>query len=158
MFSNMASAGSQMAGSITIDGTSYAITRRTGDNQVFGNFTIPEGYTAVFYALAVSSGGGDRQINLVSGDYRQELNVPGGSGAYQRLESEPLEPGTYSIEREGSSNVRLGIVVIRLIASGSGTGLTTPDAVPSAQKILREGRLLILRDGKVYDINGCLIY
>lgn len=157
MFSNMASAGSQMAGSITIDGTSYAITRRTGDNQVFGNFTIPEGYTAVFYALAVSSGGGDRQINLVSGDYRQELNVPGGSGAYQRLESEPLEPGTYSIEREGSSNVRLGIVVIRLIASGSGTGLTLPDAVPSAQKILRGGRLLILRDGKVYDVNGLVV-
>ena len=98
--------------------------------------------------------GGDRQINLVSGDYRQELNVPGGSGAYQRLESEPLEPGTYSIEREGSSNVRMGIVVIRLIASGSGTGLTTPEENDAARKVLRHGQVVIERGDRTYDLMG----
>ncbi len=154
-FSNMAVAGSQMAGSITIDGTSYAITRRTGDNQVFGNFTIPTGKTAIFYALAVSSGGGDRQINLVYGDYRQELNVPGGSGAYQRLESDELPAGTYSIEREGSSNVRLGIVVLKFIEAGGDT--TAIDVIQSENactKILRNGQVFIVREGQIYNLLG----
>jgi len=122
VFSNMVASGSQMAGSITIDGTSYAITRRTGDNAVFGKFTIPESKQGVFYALAVSSGGSDRQINLICGSKRYEFIVPGGSSSYQRIESEELPAGTYSIEREGNSNVRMGIAVLRFIDGEGGEG------------------------------------
>ena len=114
VFTSMVSSGSEMAGSITIDGTSYSVTRRTGDNATFGTFTIPSGKTGTFYALAVSSGAGDRQINLVCGGTTYELPVEGGSGSYKRLEQGDLPAGTYSIEREGSSNVRLGVVVVKL--------------------------------------------
>lgn len=117
-FSNMVASGSQMAGSITIDGTSYSVTRRTGDNAKFGEFTIPSGKKAIFYALAVSSGGSDRQINLISNETKIELTVPGGSDSYKRIESEELPAGSYSIEREGSGNVRLGIVVVKTIDDG----------------------------------------
>ncbi len=126
VFSNMVASGSQMAGSITIDGHSYSVTRRTGDNQIFGSFTIPSGKEAIFYALAVSSGGGDRQINLVSGGTTvEELAVAGGSDSYKRLESGTLAAGTYSIEREGSSNVRLAVIVLRIVDAGSTPQPTT---------------------------------
>lgn len=114
VFTSMVSDGSAMAGSITIDGTSYSVTRRTGDNATFGTFTIPSGKIGTFYALAVSSGAGDRQINLVRGGTTYELPVEGGSSSYKRLEQGDLPAGTYSIEREGSSNVRLGVVVVKL--------------------------------------------
>ncbi len=124
MFASMAASGSQMAGSITVDGVSYSITRRTGDIDTFGAFTIPEGKVGIFYALAVSSGGSSRQINLVNGNNKIELEVPGGSSVYQRLESDELPAGTYSIQREGSSNVRMGVIIVKLIDSG-----TTPAPV-----------------------------
>jgi len=117
MFAGMVSDASNMAGSITIDGTSYSVTRRTGDHATFGSFTIPSGYTGIFYALAVSSGGGDRQINLVGATQTYELDVPGGSDSYKRLESEELPAGTYSIERDGTSNVRLSVVIVKLITA-----------------------------------------
>ena len=107
---------SSKGGSITIDGISYTITKRSKDLATFGSFTIPSGHTGVFYALAVSSGDGDRQINLVGGT-TYELDVPGGSGSYKRIESEELPAGTYSIQREGSSNVRLGVVVVKICES-----------------------------------------
>lgn len=114
IFSGMVAGASDKSGSITIDGTSYSVTRRTGDNATFGQFTIPSGYTGVFYALAISSGGSDRQINLVCGSNTYELPVAGGSDSYKRIESEELPAGTYTIARDGSSNVRLGIVVVKL--------------------------------------------
>lgn len=125
MFADMVSDASNMAGSITIDGTSYSVTRRTGDHATFGSFTIPNGYTGIFYALAVSSGGGDRQINLVGATQTYELDVPGGSDSYKRLESEELPAGPYSIERDGTSNVRLSVVIVKLITA------LPPSAVPT---------------------------
>lgn len=161
VFSNMVVASSQKAGSITIDGTSYAVTRRTGDpsDGKFGEFTIPSGYTAIFYALAISSGGGDRQINLICGDDKHEFAVPGGSDSFKRIESEELPAGTYSIEREGSSNVRLAIVVVKMISKGGATDIEDIDIEkPSAAlKVLRNGQVLILREGKTYSFFGTRI-
>ena len=116
VFTSMVSDGSSQAGSITIDGTSYSVTRRTGDpgTGVFGSFTIPSNKIGTFYALAVSSGAGDRQINLVCGGTTYELPVEGGSSTYKRLEQGNLPAGTYSIQRDGTSNVRLGVVVVKL--------------------------------------------
>lgn len=125
VFSNMVASGSQMAGSITVDGVSYSVTKRTGDNATFGSFTIPESKTGIFYALAVSSAKGDRQLNLVCGSTKYEYSVAGGTDSYKRVESEELPAGTYSIQREGSNNVRLGVVVVKLSDAGS-----TPPPTP----------------------------
>lgn len=158
VFSNMIAASSQKAGSITIDGRSYSITRRTGDpsDGKFGKFTIPTGYKGIFYALAISSGGADRQINLI-GEETYELDVPGGSSAYQRLESELLPAGTYSIERAATSgNVRIGVAVLKFIAD-SPTGVETIENQSAARKVLRNGQVVILREGKTYSILGARI-
>ena len=118
VFSSMVADANDRSGSITIDGTSYSVTRRTGDptDGVFGSFTVPSGYTGVFYALAISSGSGDREIDLVGATDTYELDVPGGSDSYKRIESDELPAGTYSIQRNGG-NVRLGVVVVKLCTS-----------------------------------------
>ena len=116
VFSNMVAAASSKSGSIVIDGITYTITKRTGDTQTFGQFVVPEGKTAVFYALAISSGNGDRQINLTR-TIDNEIyifDVAGGTDDYKRIESDTLSAGTYTINREGTSNVRLGIVAVKL--------------------------------------------
>lgn len=131
VFSDMAANSSTLNGSITIDGTSYNVTGRTGDptSGVLGSFTIPAGYTGVFYALAVSSGSGDRQINLVCGPNSYELDVAGGTASYKRIESETLPAGTYSIER-GGGNVRLGIVVVKLCTAMPASDAPTVSGQP----------------------------
>ena len=118
-FSNMVSSGSSLSGSIAIDGTSYQVTRRTGDNATFGQFTVPEEKAAVFYALAVSSGSGSRQISLTSESKEYILDVAGGSSDYKRIESDTIPAGTYRISRVGGSNVRLGVVVVKLVDASS---------------------------------------
>ena len=158
VFKNMYSSTSSQAGSITIDGISYSITRRSGDTPKFGEFTIPSGKKAIFYALAISSGSSSRQINLICGEDRIEFEVPGGSSTYQRLESEELSEGTYSIEREGSGNVRLGMIALKITDANS-TGMEAIEDASTtapAQKILRNGQLLILRNGKTYTVSGMI--
>lgn len=114
VFTSMTTTKSTMAGSITIDGKSFSTTTRTGDVATFGQFQIPNDKTGIFYALAVSSGAGDRQINLVRGSTVYELPVEGGSSSYKRIESEVLPAGTYSIQRNGDSKVRIGVIVVKL--------------------------------------------
>ena len=155
VFSNMYASTSSQAGSITIDGTSYSITKRSGDTQKFGEFTIPAGKTAIFYAIAVSSGGSSRQINLIRGEEKIEFEVPGGSSTYQRLESDELPAGTYSIEREGSGNVRLGVIVLKFInAGGDTTAIDVIQSEKACTKILRNGQVFIVREGKIYNLLG----
>ncbi len=157
VFANMVAVNSQKAGSITIDGTSYAITKRTGDpsDGKFGSFTIPAGNTAIFYALAISSGSSSRQINLIRGEEKIELEVPGGSDSYKRLESDELPAGTYSIEREGSGNVRLGVIVLKFINTGGDTSaLDQVESEKVCTKIVRDGQVFIVREGQIYDLLG----
>lgn len=156
VFFNMFGTTSSQAGSITIDGTSYSITRRSGDTSKFGEFTIPTGKKAIFYALAVSSGGSDRQINLICGENKIELEVPGGSSTYQRLETELLPAGTYSIEREGNGNVRIGMIALKFIdEDDTPSGIEQPaEQKNAARKVLRSGQVVIYREGKTYTIFG----
>ena len=139
VFSNMVSSNSSKEGSITIDGTSYSVTRRSGDpsDRKFGSFTIPAGKQAIFYSLAISSGGADRQIDLIS-------------------ESDPLPAGTYSIERAASSgNVRIAVIVLKFIDDDEHSGIENPAASKNAaRKVLRSGQVVIYRDGKAYSILG----
>lgn len=158
VFSNMVSSNSSKEGSITIDGTSYSVTRRSGDptDGKFGSFTIPTGKQAIFYSLAISSGGADRQIDLISATDTYELSVEGGSSTYQRIESEPLPAGTYSIERAASSgNVRIAVIVLKFIDDDEPSGIEQPASQKNAaRKVLRSGQVVIYRDGKAYSILG----
>lgn len=159
VFSNMVASNSSKEGSITIDGTSYSVTRRTGDpsDGKFGSFTIPADKKAIFYALAISSGGADREIDLISSTDTYELSVPGGSGAYQRLESELLPAGTYSIERAATSgNVRIAVIVLKFIEDST-TGFEMIENQSAALKVLRHGQVVIVREGKTYSILGARV-
>lgn len=150
VFASMVSSGSSLNGSITVDGISSSVTGRTGDpgTGIFGYFTIPDGKTGVFYGLAVSSGDGDRQINLESSSYTSELSVPGGSKSYQRLESEVLPAGTYAITRDGTSNVRMGVVIVKIC-----------EAPPTAKKVyLKPGTNWMKQGGGSVDPRFAVYY
>ena len=158
VFANMYSELSQLAGSLTVDGISYTVTHRSKDPEdgKFGEFTIPSNKSGIFYALAVSSGGSSRQINLVCGNNKYEFEVPGGSSTFQRIESSALPAGTYSIEREGEGKVRMGMILLKL-KTGSITGIDTLQEESAAHKVLRNGQVVILREGKTYNVIGTRI-
>lgn len=114
-FSNMVSGSSNLSGSIEIDGTTYNVTRRSGDVDPLGGFTIPDYKTGTFYALAVSSGSSARQIiltNTATSD-TYPYDVAGGSSAYTRVEIADIPAGTYTINR-GGGNTRLGFVAVKV--------------------------------------------
>ena len=114
-FASMASSGSDMSGSITIDGNSYSVTRRTGDNSKFGEFTVSANKKATFYALAVSSGDGARKLKLErkSDSKSFVIDVAGGSSSYKSVSADNIPTGTYEIKRYDDSKVRLGMVAIK---------------------------------------------
>lgn len=149
VFASMVSSGSSLNGSITVDGISSSVTGRTGDpgSGIFGYFTIPDGKTGIFYGLAVSSGDGDRQINLESSSYTSELSVPGGSKSYQRLESEVLPAGTYAITRDGTSNVRMGVVIVKIC-----------EAPPTAKKVYLKPGTNWMKQGSGVDPRFAVYY
>lgn len=115
VFSSMASGNSNMNGSITIDEVTYNVTRRSGDADLLGRFTVPANKAATFYTLAVSSGNGARKIVLTntttSATY--EADVAGGDTSYKRVQIDNIAPGTYSIGKSGG-NTRLGMVALKV--------------------------------------------
>ena len=80
--------------------------------------------------------------------------MSGGSSTYQRLESDELPAGTYSIEREGSANVRLSVVVLKFIPYDTADIDPIPSDKEQGTKVLRDGRVLIIRNGAVYNVLG----
>ena len=115
VFSNMVGGSSNLSGSITIDETTYNVTRRSGDADPLGRFTVPANKAATFYTLAVSSGDGARKIVLTntatSATY--EADVEGGNGSYKRVQIDNIAPGTYTIGKSGG-NTRLGMVALKV--------------------------------------------
>ena len=146
-------------GFITIDGISYSVSSRTNTEESFGSFTVPEGLTAVFYALANSSGDSRRLINLVSSNQTIELEVPGGKNAFWRIQSPVLQPDTYTIYRGDAGAVRLGVVVVQLLGLPTPTDLETitNNQSPITNKLIMDGHLLIHHDDHYYNAQGQLL-
>ncbi len=112
VFSSMVSGSSNQSGSIEIDGTTYNITRRSGDADPLGQFSIPANKAGTFYALAASSGSARKIVltnTATSATYKYD--VP--SSTYERVEIGNLPPGTYTIGKEGG-NTRLGMVALKV--------------------------------------------
>lgn len=115
IFTNTSTGSSNMNGSITIDGTTYNTTKRSGDPSSFANFDIPANKAGTFYTLAVSSGSSARKIVITntatSATY--EYDVPGGSSAYTTVTIPNLPTGSYSVGKSGG-NTRLGMMALKV--------------------------------------------
>ena len=116
IFSNMVSGGSNQSGSLTVDGTTYNFTRRTGDpSTAFGSFSIPEHKVGTFYAAAISSGDGTRQLVLTetTSEETYQRDVEGPNTTWRSVEIPDLPAGTYTISKAGG-NMRIGMIVLKL--------------------------------------------
>ena len=76
------------------------------------------------------------------------------SSATQTIQlAAPANAKSFTIQRSAGTSTRISGVCFQVQSTGTGIE-SIPSSVVSNQKIIREGRLLILRDGKTYTVWG----
>jgi pectate lyase len=148
----------------TVEGIAFTHVLKTGGTGSAAarslSFAVTGPCTIEVYLISANATS-ERTLNIYAGSY-------GGTPLTTMTAAIAAAKQTYSYTGGattiylGSANSGINFYAINLITpsdpTDDPTGIQTPTATSSARKILRGGRLLILRDGKVYDINGCLIY
>lgn len=117
MFTSMVTGTSSMNSSFVVDGITYTTTKRSSDVATFGNIVIPSGKTATVYIAAVPSGSAARTVLLENGTtgYSGKLNIDGGSSSLKVAALTGVPGGlTYKLSREGSGNVRISAIIVKL--------------------------------------------
>ena len=112
--------------------------------NVTGNCTI-----TVYLA---SSGSEERVLNIDKGDFGNTITT--------LAAPESVAKKTYNYTGNAaklflySTNKGINIYGINIVYSGSATSIETPPTKNAARKVLRDGRILIIRDGKTYNVLG----
>ncbi|MBQ3672984.1 MAG: glycosyl hydrolase 53 family protein [Paludibacteraceae bacterium] len=105
-------------GSVTIDGTTYSVTTRAKTATLSISFTIPTGYTAIFYMVAVSNGNNSRTISYTK-DGGSSVNVgtvTGSTTACSMIQAEDLTGGSYVLTASGKIGV--GMLGLKICPPG----------------------------------------
>ena len=129
-------------------GGSGAATHRHLWFNVTGNCTI-----TVYLA---SSGTDDRVLNIdkgVFGSTVATLTAPSYETASVSKQSYSYTGGATKLYLY-SSNKGINLFCIHVVYSGSASGTDTPQTKNAAQKVLRDGQLLIIRDDRTYTVLG----
>lgn len=102
-FTGTASAGSDLSGSIEINGTTYKATSRTSNSSHKISFTVQSGNIATLYLLAASSGSGERTFSLSKDDAAAEPTGKSVSGrSFTSVEISSLSAGKYTLTASGN--------------------------------------------------------
>lgn len=103
-FTGTASAGSDLSGSIEINGTTYKATSRTSNSSHKISFTVQSGNIATLYLLAASSGSGERSFSLSKDDAATEPTGKSVSGkeSFTPVEIPSLSAGKYTLTASGN--------------------------------------------------------
>lgn len=121
-FSGTPTGGSDLAGSITIGGKEYKVTKRSSSQNLNVSFTIDDGLTGKLYVLAKSGGSGARTLTLTktggNSDATKAANADLTEITYENLES-----GTYTLS--SSQSICLSFLCMELVNSGSSKETTT---------------------------------
>lgn len=121
-FSSTPTSGNDLAGSITIGGKEYKVTKRSGSQELKVSFTIDDGLTGKLYVLAISGGSGPRTLTLTktggNSDATKAANADLTEIIYENLES-----GTYTLS--SSQKICLSFLCMELVSSGSSKETTT---------------------------------
>ena len=139
----------------TISGLTFTHRLKTGgtgsSSKRYLKFDVTGPCTIEVYL--VSAGSADRTLNIYSGTYGSTLlstmTAPQTTPVKQ---SYNYTGGATSIYM-GSANSGINLYGINLIYSGS-TGMDFIQKPSAAHKVLRHGQVLILRDGKTYNLLG----
>lgn len=139
----------------TISGLTFTHRLKTGgtgsSSKRYLKFDVTGPCTIEVYL--VSAGSADRTLNIYSGAYGDTpLHTMTAPQTTPVKQSYNYTDGATTIYM-GSANSGINLYGINLIYSGS-TGMDFIESQSAAHKVLRHGQVLILRDGKTYNLLG----
>ena len=114
-FTNAVTGSSGQTNSVTIDGTTYNLTKRTGSTGAGGTilgFTIPANKAGTLYGYMKSSGSAARILSLKKGDDVVKTNTEIVDGAWTLITIDAIAPGTYTLSPD--QNVQVQMFVLKI--------------------------------------------
>ena len=141
-FTNAVTGSSGQTNSVTIDGTTYNLTKRTGSTGGGGTilgFTIPANKAGTLYGYMKSSGSAARTLSLKKGDDVVKTNTEIVDGNWTLITIDAIAPGTYTLSPDQNVQVQMFVLkvcdatfhTITLDLNG-GTGETSISALDGA--------------------------
>lgn len=146
-FTNAVTGSSGQTNSVTIDGTTYNLTKRTGSTGGGGTilgFTIPANKAGTLYGYMKSSGSAARTLSLKKGDDVVMTNDEIGTGGnWTLITMSNIAPGTYTLSPD--QNVQVQMFVLKVcdatfhtitldLDGGTGaTSISALDGVPASK-------------------------
>ena len=125
-----------ITGSVTIDEVTYNVTSRTSNSAPACSFTIPTGYSATFYMIAVSSGTGTRTVTISTdgGDSFTNTDqvIAGSKTEGTAITLTNLTAGSYVISASG--NIGVGMFGLKLCSGGIEHTVTFKDSFGNTLK------------------------
>ena len=125
-----------ITGSVTIDEVTYNVTSRTSNSAPACSFTIPTGYSATFYMIAVSSGTGTRTVTISTdgGDSFTNTDqvIAGSKTEGTAVTLTNLTAGDYIISASG--NIGVGMFGLKLCSGGIEHTVTFKDSFGNTLK------------------------
>ena len=114
-FTNGVTGSSGQTNSVTIDGTTYSLTKRTGSTGGGGTilgFTIPANKAGTLYGYMKSSGSAARTLSLKKGDDVVKTNTEIVDGNWTLITIDAIAPGTYTLSPD--QNVQVQMFVLKV--------------------------------------------
>lgn len=110
-FTNAVTGSNSQSNSVTIDGTTYTLTKRTGSTGGGGTilgFTIPANKAGTLYGYMKSSGSAARVLSLKKGDDVVMTNDEIGTGGnWTLITMSNIAPGTYTLSPDQNVQVQM---------------------------------------------------
>lgn len=110
-FTNAVTGSNGQSNSVTIDGTTYTLTKRTGSTGGGGTilgFTIPANKAGTLYGYMKSSGSAARVLSLKKGDdVVMTNNEIGTGGNWTLITMSNIAPGTYTLSPDQNVQVQM---------------------------------------------------
>lgn len=114
-FTNAVTGSNGQTNSVTIDGTTYNLTKRTGSTGGGGTilgFTIPANKAGTLYGYMKSSGSAARTLSLKKGDDVVKTNTEIVDGNWTLISIDAIAPGTYTLSPD--QNVQVQMFVLKI--------------------------------------------
>ena len=117
-FTGFTTGSNNCTGSITIDGTTYNITKRASNTSFSISITVPSGKEGTLYGLANSNGTTVRTLTLSNGgSYSQSQSSSNSSGSAIPITYTDMPEGSYTLTTDGSASVPF--LCLKLCDAGS---------------------------------------
>ncbi len=109
-FTNAPTGSNGQSNSVTIDGSNYTLTKRTGSTGGGGTilgFTIPANKAGTLYGYMKSSGSAARTLSLKKGEDVVKTNTEIVDGNWTLITIDAITPGTYTLSPDQNVQIQM---------------------------------------------------